>query len=79
MNIKIFFTWVIGATVAATQDTGVEVMPCTTHSPSSSFDSAENDSSLTEDGTISIGNKVFNIVDEGNTMTIGDSKFRLFS
>ncbi|KAF1795125.1 hypothetical protein PC118_g2431 [Phytophthora cactorum] len=50
--------------------------PCTMHSQSSSSDSA---GSLNESGTISIGNKVFNIVDEGDVMTIGDTKFRVFS
>ncbi|ETL93773.1 hypothetical protein L917_08145 [Phytophthora nicotianae] len=45
--------------------------PCAMHSQSSSSDSVGNDGSLNESGTISIGNKVFNIVDEGDTMTIG--------
>ncbi|KAH7469103.1 hypothetical protein PRNP1_014195 [Phytophthora ramorum] len=56
-------------------------MPCAMHSKSASTDNDGSDSNslLHEAGTISIGSKVFSIADEGNTMTIGDTKFRVFS
>ncbi|KAK1938128.1 hypothetical protein P3T76_009278 [Phytophthora citrophthora] len=78
MNIKLTFVWAIVAVAIAAQENDEEVKPCTLHSTSSSFDSDGNDSSLAESGTMSIGNKVLNIVDEGNTMTIGDVKLRIF-
>lgn len=47
---------------------------CSMHSESSSSD----DGSLYEAGTLSIGDKVFDIVDEKDTMTIGNTKFKVF-
>ncbi|GMF40073.1 unnamed protein product [Phytophthora lilii] len=50
-----------------------------TSSSSNDLQNGPDGGSLIESGTISIGNKVFSTVDEGNTITIGNTKFRVFS
>ncbi|KAG6574636.1 uncharacterized protein IUM83_10967 [Phytophthora cinnamomi] len=56
-------------------------MPCTMHHQNSSISSSDgtDHGSLQEADTISIGSKVFNIVDvdNGNTMSIGNKVFNV--
>ncbi|KAF4042476.1 hypothetical protein GN244_ATG05184 [Phytophthora infestans] len=79
--MMVFAVMCVGAATASRHlrpSTNQASTPCTMHSQSSSSDNV-NAGSFNESGTISIGNKIFNIVDKGDTMTIGDTEFKVFS